>query len=286
MILHAHLPQAELLSIILGFLLRKKVIVSKHNAEPFASKLGKKISLILARFVNRNASDIVFISEAAKKFAVMNEEVVQNDFSKMHVIHYGMPLDLQETVVPRKRNLECLQNEVLRIGTLSRLESQKDLSTLIQACVILKKRGVKALCEIYGRGSLEKELRKEIVELGLENFVLLQGFTHDKFDVLARLDLFVLSSKYEGFGLVLLEAMAARVPIVSSNSDAAIEVLGSNSPCLFESGDALSLSNKIIEIGSNISLQNAIVNNYKERLQMFSADTMFRQMMNLYQNDN
>ena len=279
-ILHAHLPRAELVAVIFGIVFRLKVILSKHNAEQFAPGLPKTISRLLARFVNYCSSDVVYISEAAKKFAIINNEIPRDSNSKCHVIHYAPPVERT-----RHREVFDEQNKtqnVLRIGTLSRLEPQKNLLILIEACAGLKDKGISFVCEIYGRGGLEEYLRKKIVDLKLEQSVKLMGFTNDRFKTISQFDIFVLTSNYEGFGLVLLEAMIVGVPIVSSNSEAAVEVLGEESRSFFELNNAISLQDKLIELYYNEDLQNEIVKTYEKRLEKFSVDRMFRQICELY----
>ena len=135
----------------------------------------------------------------------------------------------------------------------------------------MKEKGIKFSCDIYGRGSLEEELKKQIHDSGLQNHVRLKGFTHDKYNMLVDLDLFVLTSHYEGFGLVLLEAMSAKVPIVASNSEAAIEVLGEESPSLFNLKNSSSLYDKLLEMGCNKILRKQVLQDYEKRLKIGRA---------------
>jgi glycosyltransferase involved in cell wall biosynthesis len=279
---HAHLPRAELVATVLGIIFRVRVIVSKHNSEQFAPHVRKKASNFLASFVNKHASAIVFISEAAKNWAIRNGELDQSCFSRTHVIHYGVPPIPSVTSLKERNN--SLKGEILRIGTLSRLENQKNIGILIDACSILREKGIPFLCEIYGRGSLEKNLQKQIDDFGLQHNVKLMGFTHDKYNTLVGFDIFVLTSNYEGFGLVLLEAMNVGVTIVASNSDAAIEVLGPNSPGLFELNNPFSLCDKILEVAFDEKIKKRIVKNYKRRLELFSVENMFKQIETLYSN--
>lgn len=279
-ILHAHLPRAEVVATILGLVFRLRVILSKHNAEAFAARLPKTVSRLLAKFVNQNSSDIVFISEAAKEFAILNRELSEDDYSKIHVIHYAIPLipTKDRKVIDQQKKSQ----KILKIGTLSRLEPQKNLSILIEACAGLKELGIPFVCEIFGRGKLEEHLRKQILDLDLVESVKLMGFTQDRFTKMAEFDIFVLTSDYEGFGLVLLEAMNVGVPILSSSSDAAIEVLGKNARCLFDLNNPIILRDKLIELYFNESLQKEIVKTYEERLDRFSLHRMFNQMKMLY----
>lgn len=79
--------------------------------------------------------------------------------------------------------------------------------------------------DIYGVGDLQEALQEEIHLLGLEGIVTLKGFVDDK-AVYARYEQFWFSSKLEGFGLVIVEAMANRTPVITTNwGDAVVEIV-------------------------------------------------------------
>jgi glycosyltransferase involved in cell wall biosynthesis len=110
---------------------------------------------------------------------------------------------------------------VLAIG---RLVSQKDFRTLIDAFALVEHRG--ARLEIVGSGPDERMLRRRIAAAGLGDRVKLVGFAEDVRPWLDRARLFVLSSGHEGYGAVIIEALAAGRPVVSTDcTPAARELL-------------------------------------------------------------
>lgn len=100
------------------------------------------------------------------------------------------------------------------IGFIGRLDPVKRIPDLIDAMRRLD--GVR--CLIFGEGHQRAELEKQIAELGLRDRVILRGPTKGPAEALAQIDLLVLPSEAEGFGLVLIEAMAAGVPVVATNA--------------------------------------------------------------------
>ncbi|HTN60544.1 MAG TPA: glycosyltransferase, partial [Devosia sp.] len=100
--------------------------------------------------------------------------------------------------------------------TAGRLNPVKDHRTLIEAFALLR-RTMAAKLVILGDGPLRAELGALIAERGLDDAVLLPGFVADIRPALAASDLFVLTSTSEGFGNVIVEAMAAGVPVVSTD---------------------------------------------------------------------
>lgn len=102
------------------------------------------------------------------------------------------------------------------ILSVGRLSPQKDHNTLIKAFALLPK-DLNAKLVILGEGQLRAELSALVSELGLEERVSLPGFTIDPYPWFRSADLFVLSSRWEGFGNVLVEALECGLPVISTN---------------------------------------------------------------------
>ncbi len=102
---------------------------------------------------------------------------------------------------------------ILAVG---RLSVQKDYKTLIKAFSLLPLY-LHAKLVILGEGSLKDELKEFVVELGFQERVSMPGFVSDPYPWFLSADLFVLSSLWEGFGNVIVEALECGVPVVSTN---------------------------------------------------------------------
>jgi len=111
---------------------------------------------------------------------------------------------------------------IIGIGRLSR---QKNFGMLIRAFAELRSRGVIAHLVILGEGPLRNELENLIRELRIENHVLLPGFDVNPYRWLARSQVFVLSSLWEGYPNVVLEALALGKKIVIVKYDPSVELL-------------------------------------------------------------
>lgn len=103
------------------------------------------------------------------------------------------------------------------ITSLGRLSTQKDFKTLIDAFQKVNQQVADTRLLILGEGALRNELQSQIDELNLSDVVELHGFELNPYKYLAKSDLFVLSSIYEGFGNVIVEALALNVPVVSTD---------------------------------------------------------------------
>lgn len=98
-----------------------------------------------------------------------------------------------------------------------RLAEAKNYPLMLEAFAALRQRAPARLC-ILGQGELEDQLRKVIADRGLGQSVSLAGFQPNPWKYIARAQLFLLTSRYEGFGNVLIEAMACGVPVVATAS--------------------------------------------------------------------
>jgi glycosyltransferase involved in cell wall biosynthesis len=125
------------------------------------------------------------------------------------------------------------------IGMVARLEVHKDQPTLIRAVKALKDGGLSVELRLIGEGSRRDEYEGLVASLGLQGNVKLLGMRRDLAEQLGELDAFVFSAKPdEGLGVALIEAMAARVPIIATDVGACREVLdGSTFGRLVPPGD-------------------------------------------------
>lgn len=272
-ILHSHLPRAELLSLFSGKSLRR--VVSRHNAEPFFPGAPKFISNFFSRQVLRNTDNCIAISKAVEKYMREQHEVCNSQ--KIQVVHYGYGGNLSARV---ERN-ESKPAENIVIGTIARLAPQKDLVTLLKAFANLNRGQSKYQfkLQIIGEGKLEVELKELAKNLGQSDKISWIGKTSDVNSYLEQWDLFVLSSLYEGFGLVLLEAMSHGIPIVAANNSAIPEVLGTDYEFLFETSNALDLEEKIFEI---ITSKKNFSEYSRQRLQLFRPELMAQNINEVY----
>ena len=278
-IFHAHLPRSELMLALAGGS-NFKTVASKHNAEPFFPKAPKFLSRALSRFSASRTQIIIAISKSVKEFLYTSGEVPSK--KKVNIAYYGYYSESKANhtriyTLQKKFNLE---SKTIVIGTISRLEKQKDLGTLLLAFKIFHSRLTNSKLLIVGAGSLRHELELRTHELGISNYVVWVGRTEKIEEILHLLDVFVLTSLYEGFGLVLLEAMFAGLPIVASNISAIPEVLGTNHPGLCKVGDPKDFADKIIQ---SVGLKKSEVLKINEsRLKLFRPESAFREVEYLY----
>jgi glycosyltransferase involved in cell wall biosynthesis len=276
-LVHSHLPRAEIVSRLSLFGKRNTWIVSRHNAEKFWPKVPKLLSTLLSRIVTHRTNAVIAISAEVERYLRDSKEISKRSLRNLSVVPYGIP-DNSETVPSPK-----LERFGFCIGIAARLELQKDIPTLIDAFQRLKSDSKHDwTLHIAGSGSLLSQLKQQVHDLGLSQSVTFLGKVQNMDDFYKSIDVFVLSSRYEGFGLVLLEAMLARVPIVSSDIPTSKEVLGENYVAFFPVGDSCELA-KVIESMSNPKFRFMACSQYESRLPRFSSKLMANAISRVYQ---
>jgi glycosyltransferase involved in cell wall biosynthesis len=164
-----------------------------------------------------------------------------------------------------------------------RLTYQKGFPTLLEALAIVRK-SVDARLWILGEGADRAALEAQARELGIERAVELLGFRPEPYRYMATADLFVLSSRYEGLGLVLVEAMAAGAAVVSTDCPhGPREVLrGGLDGVLVPVDDAARMAQAIVALLDDPNRREALIVSAKDRALDFHATRVAAAFMRLF----
>jgi glycosyltransferase involved in cell wall biosynthesis len=169
---------------------------------------------VVMRLTYPSASGIIAVSEGVKqdmcrlgRFAESQVRVIYNPAA------IGVSTQPEMESVKNKLWGFGFDNHILSVGTL---KVQKDHATLIRAFASLPE-SLNAKLTILGEGGLRAELEALVQQLGLQNRVAMPGFVVDTYPWYRTADLFVLSSRWEGFGNVIVEALECGLPVVSTD---------------------------------------------------------------------
>jgi len=193
---------------------------------------------------------------------------------RIHTLYNMVDVDLtepQQFSRSQARAALKLNEETFVFGNLGRLVKNKDQRTLINAFAIIKSACPNAKLMIIGQGALEVELKTQVINFGLQDDVIFTGFINNGFRYMKAFDCFVLSSKQEAFGRVLLEAMIARVPIIATRVHGIPEVVG-DTGLLVHAGDLTQLAAEMQKMYEMTSQQQADLADraYQRMLEKFS----------------
>lgn len=192
------------------------------------------------------------------------------DAKKLRIVRCGIDTQIFNARVPRatgsKRPI---------LGTLGRLVEKKGMDVLIEALALLKKRGQLCTLKIAGDGPLLASLKKQVAEKGLAGVVFFEGaIPHDEvYQWLKTLDCFVLAARrdsagdQDGIPVVLMEAMAAEVPVISTRISGIPELIEHNiSGRLSTPADSDSLAENIEILLDKPSLVKTYISAARQRI--------------------
>lgn len=274
---HAHLPQAELL---LAFKNRNRVVITRHFGGKFYPEAPPIISSLISRIATRGIKKIIAISDYVAAYLVTSGEVASKDSIK--VVKYGFNKFEFNKEIHRETHTAFKNRSSLNFVSLARLAPEKDLETMIRGFYkYCREHSPNSTLQIFGEGSERGKLTQLINDLGLTQHVFLKGRTDNVPKTLSEFDCFILSSRFEGFGMVLLEAMAANLPIFCSRIPAAIEVLGERgAACFFDPGNPDDLAYSLKNLKNCDDTVRQV--EQQQRLAQFSAKKMAEDILNIY----
>ncbi len=229
-VLIATMEHTSIIAVLANFLARSRTKVIARVANTLSLSLQ---GTPLRRRLIRKYGAMIFYRFANE--IVANSKGSADDLSKtLRIKRNRVKVIYNPTVTPdifekaeEEVNHKWLKNKkspvLLAVG---RLHRQKDFPTLIKAFNKLKK---EAKLIILGEGEKRKELEKLIKELNLEDSVDMPGFVDNPYAYMAKADVYVLSSQWEGLPNTLIEAMACETPVVSTDCPSGpAEILSAN----------------------------------------------------------
>jgi glycosyltransferase involved in cell wall biosynthesis len=270
-----------------------------HHEDGFES--GGKQPLrrdLLRRWVLRNAQAVIVPSAPLAQIARQRWKVHQ---SSLHLIKNGIRLPPPTSPEQRARARAALAvpQDALCLGTAGGLRPVKNHARLLRAFALLQEQGLPPKGDshaspplqllIAGAGPLEQALHEQIARLGLENQCRLLGEQKGVSSLLQALDLFVLSSDSEQLPIVLLEAMAAGLPLVSTEVGDIRDTLSPENrpfvhPIQPPPGDAETLARDFARLLADPALREKIAAANRSRIQKaYSFEAMQKHYLRLYQ---
>jgi glycosyltransferase involved in cell wall biosynthesis len=222
----------------------KQIIYRRGSAIPIKDKFYTK-------FLLRDCvSDIIANSQATKDTILANTSDWLNE-DKIEIIYNGIKLDgIKENSQGSniRKEFGINDGEIL-IANIGRLSKQKGHRYLIEAVDLLRREIDNFKILLVGKGELEEELRKQVKELNLEDYIIFTGFRTDIYNIMSQIDFLLHTALWEGFGFVIAEAMAVGKPVVSTDvSNIAEVIVDGESGYLAESKNPQDIADKVIKM--------------------------------------
>jgi glycosyltransferase involved in cell wall biosynthesis len=282
-IVHTHLTASNLIAKPLAASVHTPVLINHDHAND-ASRRDRRLICAADRWANRFSSHICAVSQSTRRFLVEEEHIGP---AKVTVVHNG--IDLQRFVPGRISREEArrplgLPTEGFCLAGVGRLTPQKNFVLLLETAARLREHRSDFFVALAGTGPLESALRRQCAELGLNEAVHFLGHIEDTSRLYPALDLLVMPSLFEGLPMVLLEAMAMRVPVVASAVDGVAEIVDNDREGVLLSGwDAGNFCRGIHALLDDAPRRHRLTDAASDKVQrQFSRESMTRNIEDIY----
>ena len=283
-IIHTHLFEAELIS---RWNINKKANYFTHCHDNISQLSG----LTIHKSIKKNITDLYEKNSIVKKYLICKNQFIA--ISKNTKQYF-------ENVLPKKltQNIHLLSNAInykkfqynnvkksttLRLINVGSFAPKKNQIFLIDILLELKKRGIQ--CELYllGEGEEQQKVKEKAFINGLKNEIHFLGNVNDVEEQLWKSHLYIHSAYYEPFGLVLLEAMAAGLPVVSLDGKGNRDFINNSiNGYILENEDPKLFSDIIMKLVKNKELYSKIVEKGKETAQQYDIKNYTTKLINIY----
>lgn len=275
------LTHNNIMAILAGMLFNIRVFACEHSTlgEVIKTREGRKMlgvpTSVLVKALYKFATKVIAVSEDVKanlieEFRISPEmiEVIYN------------PIDMHRIVMLSNISVNniTITKGVPVIIAMGRLTWIKGFDVLIKAFSRVVKE-MEARLIILGEGSERAALEGLSAELGLTNRISFAGFQNNPYPFLSNADIFVISSRYEGLPMAVLEAMACGLPVIAADCRSGPREILQYGKCglLFPVGDEIALSEGMLKLLKDNELRKKFSILGKERALDFSADKIVRE---------
>ncbi|MDP6793712.1 MAG: glycosyltransferase [Anaerolineales bacterium] len=218
-IVHTHTSKAGVLGRLAARLAGVPVVVHTFHGHVFSDYWGpvmSKVPVVIERLMARLTTVIVTVSETVRSELVAHRIAPAE---KIHVLPLGLELEVFMSCAARRGEFRTelgIDGNVPLVGTVGRMVSIKNQQLFLRAASRLVTDGFSGRFVIVGGGELAGDLRQLARELGIADRTVFTGWRRDLDKIYADLDVLVNTANNEGTPVALIEAMAARVPVVAT----------------------------------------------------------------------
>ncbi len=275
-IIHCHMSQMNIIGSAISRFLGISSIMTFHG---ISGHFNSRQLIYLYRLASFFPSKLVFVSNNLKELFLQGVPLAR---SKSIVIYNGINID---HFTSDSANRVSVDSNVFNMVAVGNLVDDKDYSTLIKSCSVLKEKTDKFTLKIAGEGPEEETISESIDHLGLTQNVELLGFHDDISALLASADGYVISSTHEGFSISLVEAMAAGLPVISTSCGGPEEIIDNNvDGLLVDVGDPQALAEKIWSLMNDRKKRETLAEAGQKKVKkLFSLEIMKEQYTRLYE---
>ena len=269
-IVYCHSSKAGAIGRLANVGIRNKLVYNAHGWSfnmKGADRRQIKTYEAVERFLSAASDKIICISEYEKTSALQHKICKPQ---MIQVIRNGIDFDEYAHVKQKNREEIGIPKDAFVVGQIGRLTAQKSPDMFVKMAVEIKKKIDSAYFLMIGDGLQRTETEKLIEASGLRDSTVITGWVDNPLDFAGCIDVCVLLSRWEGFGLALPEYMILGKPIVACRVDAIPEILG-KAGILVDPNDYQMAADAVIRLYENEELREKLIRAGKQRVKQFNA---------------
>lgn len=252
--------------------IKRKVHSDHGHGGDAADGLNKKNNAI-RRFCSRWVDDYVVVSQDLLDWV---KQVVKIKSTRTHIVQNGVPIP---------KTIRKVAHDGIVFCTVGRLDPIKNQSLLIEAFSLVVKQYSNGpiTLKIVGDGKERANLEHLVSKLNLDDYVQFLGYRDDIQQQLLSSDAFVLSSHYEAMPMTILESMAAKVPVVTTDVGGIKHFIGENNAIFVSPGNAQALADGMLSAIQDTPQRKAILeSSYQLVVEKYSLQAMCNTYCQIY----
>ena len=281
-LIHCHLPWSGFLGRIIYEQADIPLVYTEHNIQEHYHVITKKLNKIsfnrqnlaigvsadVSRSIKKNIDPVIPVQTVLNG---VNTSTFQRNERKGAAIRKDLGIPGEATVV----------------GTIAVFREQKSILDWVRAFKEVNREFPEVYGVIVGAGPQKEKIENLVEDLELKTRIIMPGLQTDTVSYFSAMDIYMMSSKFEGLPIALLEAMSMNCAIVSTKAGGIIEVVRDETDGLLcEIGDYMSLSEHVKKIIRDPQLQKKLQQKSRERVENeFSLEAMVQQLENIYRRE-
>ncbi len=279
-VVHTHLFTADTWGRLAAFISRVPCIVNTvHSTNTWMGTIHRIIDRTLSLVTDR----VIACSHEVANVLIKSFKISEH---RIKVISNGIDFKRFESVnLSKIKEIDSVSDDIIKIVIIGRLHPAKGHLDLIKAITELKNTNHNFHVFFVGEGDLQQDIIKQCTENGINDYISLMGQRSDIPSILAKVDIFVMPSHWEGLPMALLEAMAMSKAVIASRVGGIPDVItdGDNG-LLIDKSDHFGLNNALQKLLSNPKLRENLGNAAKKSvLENYSAKNVSKEYELLYQ---
>ena len=282
-IIHAHLEKSILGGLLASYFCKGCVVVVHEHGPVFRVGWRQKIYRLGLRLLAGRAAVVLAVSEAVAKELAAKIKVKPD---RIRVVHNAVNLDRFKPDEQKRRQfreqLGAGKDDIV-IGYAGRLAHVKGVDLLVEAMGLLGDKSQHYLLAIVGEGEQREYLEKLTERLGISRRVKFLGFCDNVAEIMTAFDIGVVPSRQEPLGIVALELMSMKVPLVCSGVEGLAEIVTDDETALVTSQNtAEEIAGCIERLTGDEALRGRLAQAGRQRSERFSVAEYVRKIEQIY----